>query len=760
MKKIFSNHKLVIGAVILFSIILVSIFVCPLYSSDNYSEIHPCVKAMMNELSITDCYVKSVGNYSDIAYQLDSPQISSEAIESYITSVKSEYGIQEINEKFVNEQFDCNSVDDFYELVESKLSEQEKVKLILSTRITNNNDYEIGHQVVSSGNNISVVWEQNSENDLFGLNGTNSLYRKQFTNGNWNSIETIASGLYSINSIDTTYIGSNNVIAYSAKTTNASSTITDLDVFYFDGTSLTRITNDISPDYSVNFLDNQLFWTSENSIYCVTNGDINSKEAIITNLRNNITVINTVENANGQKAIVWTQEDDSGVKFYASYYNATTGVYDVAQPLTDGDDYIRGWDVCMSSDGKLELAYCKADELVDANGDKPYGQIDLVQKTADTHYNVSVNPFIAYDGDIAAGNNIELIANIYNSGSEAISSLDVKITDPNNTIVHTTTIAQNIAIGENANIKIPFTLPNPLSKTDYIVQITPHNETDIYIADNEGTFTIGYADIEIKSVQEIRTGAERQLKITIVNQGFEPIDSATLKILNGGVNGEMLNSTIISELNTGEEYEYVYNINANTINAVGSANPTIFYILVQTEIDEAEYGNNTQQSFVYPDNTITLTVGAGGTVQGAGSYAYNSPVTVTAIPNTGYIFAGWYENGKRLDAITEEYEFTVFSNRTLEARFIPNDLRINDIEVFGTLAENDNIAFTVETEGGYLPYQWEFTICKGEETFYSTNSIVNTFEWAATEAGEYTVTARVTDNSGFVVTYAKQFSIT
>lgn len=134
MKKIFSNHKLVIGAVILFSIILVSIFVCPLYSSDNYSEIHPCVKAMMNELSITDCYVKSVGNYSDIAYQLDSPQISSEAIESYITSVKSEYGIQEINEKFVNEQFDCNSVDDFYELVESKLSEQEKVKLILSTR--------------------------------------------------------------------------------------------------------------------------------------------------------------------------------------------------------------------------------------------------------------------------------------------------------------------------------------------------------------------------------------------------------------------------------------------------------------------------------------------------------------------------------------------------------------------------------------------------------------------------------------------------
>ena len=626
--------------------------------------------------------------------------------------------------------------------------------------ITDNDDYETGHKVVASGNNISVVWQQNSENDLFALSGTNTLYRKQYINGSWNSIETIASSLYAVNSIDTTYIGTDNVIAYSTKTTNDSTTISDLDVFYFDGTSITRITNDSTPDYSVIFSGNQLFWTSDNSIYGITNGVADSKTAVISNLSSNVTVIKTVENENGQKAIVWTQEEEAGVKFYGAYYNATTGEYGVSQPLSDGDDYIRGWDVCMLSDGQIELAYCKADELAEGTGDKPYGQIDLVQKSADTHFDVTVNMFIAYDGDIIASNDIDLTANVYNSGSEPISALDISISAADNTVVQTATIEQDIAVGASESLEFSFTLPASLSKTDYMVQITPHSETDVYLADNQGTFTIGYADLAIKSVQEQRTGTERQLKITVENQGFEAINTATLRVLNGSINGEVLGNVSITDLDVGEEFEYVYTINSNNLNSLGSATPTLYYILAQTDTEEAEYGNNTDGCFVYPDNTITLTAGTGGTVQGAGTLAYNSSATVIAVPNTGYIFAGWYENNKLLDAITEEYTFTVFANRTLEARFIPNDLAISDIEIFGTLEVGNSIAFTVETDGGYQPYQWEFTIYKGEDVCYSNNSIVNIFEWVPTEVGDYTIVARVTDDSGFTVLYSKQYSIT
>lgn len=134
MNKKFFNHKRVVCTVIVSLIIMVSLFGCALNLESEYIQIHPHVEAMMNELSVSDCYVKSIGDYSDIVCQLHSPEISSEEIEAYIESIKSEYGIQEITPEFLGEKFDCNSLDDFYILVENKLSEQEKVEMILSAR--------------------------------------------------------------------------------------------------------------------------------------------------------------------------------------------------------------------------------------------------------------------------------------------------------------------------------------------------------------------------------------------------------------------------------------------------------------------------------------------------------------------------------------------------------------------------------------------------------------------------------------------------
>lgn len=132
--KNFWRYKRVVGAAIVSLIVLVSIFVYLLNSNDKYCEIHPVVEVMMNKLSVSDCHVKTIGDYSDINYELDAPQISSEKIQSYIETIKVEYGIDEITSDFVMENYECNSIVDFYQLVESRLSEQEKIEMILSTR--------------------------------------------------------------------------------------------------------------------------------------------------------------------------------------------------------------------------------------------------------------------------------------------------------------------------------------------------------------------------------------------------------------------------------------------------------------------------------------------------------------------------------------------------------------------------------------------------------------------------------------------------
>ena len=83
---------------------------------------------------------------------------------------------------------------------------------------TSNSDYETNCSLASNGDDLAVVWQQNSENDPFSVEGTNSIHRKQLVGGKWQSEETIASNLPIVNSIACTYIGHNSVVAYSAKT--------------------------------------------------------------------------------------------------------------------------------------------------------------------------------------------------------------------------------------------------------------------------------------------------------------------------------------------------------------------------------------------------------------------------------------------------------------------------------------------------------------------------------------------------------------
>ncbi|MCL2775579.1 MAG: S-layer homology domain-containing protein, partial [Oscillospiraceae bacterium] len=72
-----------------------------------------------------------------------------------------------------------------------------------------------------------------------------------------------------------------------------------------------------------------------------------------------------------------------------------------------------------------------------------------------------------------------------------------------------------------------------------------------------------------------------------------------------------------------------------------------------------------------PTYTITATAGIGGTVSGGGTFDLGDSVTLTATPNSGYTFDGWYENNAKVSA-NATYTFTATTYRTLEARFTVN----------------------------------------------------------------------------------------
>lgn len=70
-----------------------------------------------------------------------------------------------------------------------------------------------------------------------------------------------------------------------------------------------------------------------------------------------------------------------------------------------------------------------------------------------------------------------------------------------------------------------------------------------------------------------------------------------------------------------------------------------------------------------PSWTITVTAGAGGSVAGpTAPVRSGTPVTITATPDSGYVFTRWEEDGKEISK-SSTFSFTAEKNRTISAVF-------------------------------------------------------------------------------------------
>lgn len=539
-----------------------------------------------------------------------------------------------------------------------------------TTAITSSNqNLEITYSMVSSDNNISVIWQENSNNDSLVMSGTNSIHRRQFVDGSWQDIENIASNLSTINSIETGYIDNSNIVVYSAK----SNLDEDLEIFYYDGTQITKFTNDDVHDYSVDILNDEIYWISVNSINCVTNGDISTKQTI-QHFDGTVTEINVIGNDNGDKSIVWTLADKSKVDFYASDFNSETNSYGIIRPITTVSGVIRGWDACLTSDGNIELSYCNAEILEEPTEGNHYGTLSLIQKAEEDFCDISIIAELSCSGNIAPNEELALTADIYNRGSIPVSQFLVNIIDENGSIIQSNSIEKEVGVSKYSNIEFSFTLPKTITRTDYKVKILPQQYDDINETDNESTLSVGFPDLVISSMEEVRSDLGRELHVTIKNQGYDVVNASNLSLYLDSYNGTNLETKELASIQPGEEVVCTFNLTeSNSVPAV-SEEPNYVYLSLETTETEYDYSNNYSEYIVYPDYSITLNTGtSGGTVSGTGIYIKDSLVEVNATPEQGYIFSGWYENNVKILGADSSYSFNATQDRILIAKFVQLD---------------------------------------------------------------------------------------
>ena len=117
-----------------------------------------------------------------------------------------------------------------------------------------------------------------------------------------------------------------------------------------------------------------------------------------------------------------------------------------------------------------------------------------------------------------------------------------------------------------------------------------------------------------------------------------------------------------------------------------------------------------------PAYTVQVNATQGGTVEGGGSYEKGTYIMVNAVPDNGYRFLYWEENGEQLypDA---NVTFMVDRNRTLVAVFEPIPKPVYTIQVNstqggvvdggGSYTEGESVTVTATSDAGYRFLRWE-----------------------------------------------------
>ncbi len=137
-----------------------------------------------------------------------------------------------------------------------------------------------------------------------------------------------------------------------------------------------------------------------------------------------------------------------------------------------------------------------------------------------------------------------------------------------------------------------------------------------------------------------------------------------------------------------------------------------------------------------PTLSLTASPAIGGVLTGAGAFELNSSLAITAVPNTGYTFSSWTENGEVIST-SSDYQFTITKNRKLVANFMavpPGNFAVN-------LSSSTAAGGTTTGSGAYLVGSSVTVVAAANAGFSFVNWTENGNMVSASSTYQFTITA-------------------
>lgn len=382
--------------------------------------------------------------------------------------------------------------------------------------IETNDYYEAGAKVsVKSGNPV-VVWAKNSNQDIWGLTGTNQIYMAMQKGGQWEVTEAVSQA-EPLNSDAIGNINGNQYYAY----IDQNGTL----ILYNTDTKETKTTAEANA-VSVRFLTidgmEAMLWTDRDGSVYLMKDAVGESEQIMDGFSGKISDI--ISDGENNLALLYTRNGDNCADGYVRYYDTGTGTWsEEIQILTNKDyiDQISG----IYENGTLDISYNQRKITVDGekiteSNELKYTKINR-QRADLLLSDLTYNPY-----EVQAGEKLSVQFTVKNRGSSPCNDLKLVVNDGEADVLEKSFEFPLTGGGESSG-EAELLLPEEMCKKEYTFTVTDAGTDCSSMRENSKKVNIGEARFDIDA-QLYRIEGNYSAVTTVENTGYDPASGSII----------------------------------------------------------------------------------------------------------------------------------------------------------------------------------------------------------------------------------------
>lgn len=544
-------------------------------------------------------------------------------------------------------------------------------------------------QTAGTMNGAAVTaWVENSGKDIFNQNDTNEIWYSTYDGTSWNTPEKEITGAKCVTALAVTDSG----IAYVSDTDMNLNT--DEDKVLYIGENVL----DSGRISGLKVCDGIMMWTNdgilkkyeENTVSTVFDDISIPGEFVLTG-----------------NTLYYTVAGEGCSNIYGRKYDAASESWSESVRITSGDRYIE-YLSAAELNGNLYAAFTDTKVTITTTvaGNEEINDIirecNLSWCRLEEVTDLTVEDAEYDSAAVVLGGKVPVSVTVRNSGSSAIDTADVTVTDESGDTVYESAVNMDLAAGASKQIEVPVAMGDTISEHTYSISVNVNGDRNT--DDNSIDTVIGYTDFELEC-EQVQVGDVISLYMTVTNRSYAP-SSGRLEITCGD---KCTYTADVPVLEYGESSTSVANLSEIALSDGSSGQ-----IRVEAVADAAEDETYNNYELVYLDLDYDITYYAQAGDENtfaveSKTYDEYAEITEDEPVRDGYRFLGW-----STDSEAQNAEYTAGDSISLN----------RNLTLYGVWQESR--AYTVS--GNIISYSDKKAVVKVYEEYTEKEDIIDPYD--------------------------------